>query len=137
MANPRKRLHDDPGFTLVELLVVLVIIGVLVGITVPVYLGFGGKAADRSAQADIRAAVPSAEAFYETNGTYSGMTVADLRSYDSGLSTTVGVAGGVNAPTKTSYCLTAAVDGKTWSLAGPGSKAWYETADCTGAKVSP
>lgn len=137
MANPRKRLHGDGGFTLVELLVVLVIIGVLIGITVPVYLGFSTKAANRTAQADIRAAVPSAEAFYESNETYSGMAVADLRSFDAGLSPSVRVAGGSGKPTSNSYCLTSTVDGQTWSLAGPGSKGWYESSDCTGATVTP
>jgi|SRR5579884_316756 len=130
-------LRDDRGFTLIELLVVLVILGVLVAVVVPVYLGFGGKAENRAAQADIRSAVSSAEAFYESNGTYSGMTAGDLRSYDAGLSSDVQVADGASKPTASSYCLTASVEGTTWSLEGPGQKGWYTTADCTRPQVSP
>lgn len=137
MNDLRQRLRSDGGFTLVELLVVLVVIGALIGIAVPVYVGFTGRASDRTAQADIRAAVSSAESFYEANSTYSGMTVADLRSFDSGVSPDVAVATGPGKPTATGYCLTATVDGATWSVSGPGLRAWYGTADCTGAKVSP
>lgn len=137
MYDLRQQFRADGGFTLVELLVVLVVLGVLLAIVVPVYIGFTGRAADRTAQADIRSAVPSAETFYEANSTYSGMTVADLRSFDSGVSPDVAVATGPGKPTATGYCLTATVGGATWSVSGPGLRAWYGTADCTGAKVSP
>ena len=77
--------RDEGGFTLIELLVVLVIIGVLLAIAVPSYLGFKKRAEAKAAQSNIRAAIPSAEAFYSDNGTYVGMDEAALRSIDSGL----------------------------------------------------
>ena len=75
----RQRLdgNTEQGFTLIELLVVIIIIGILLAIAVPSYLGFRGRAADSSAKANVRAALPAVEAFYADNGTYTGMTVAD------------------------------------------------------------
>ncbi|MFN0155853.1 MAG: type IV pilin protein [Gaiella sp.] len=113
----RHRLHDDRGFTLIELLVVLVIIGVLLAIAVPSYLGFKGRASDRTAQANIRTAMTAAETFYADNRTYVGMTEAALALIDTAVSPTLTVASAGVA----SYCLTDTIGGRTWSVAGPGT----------------
>ena len=109
----------------IELLVVIVIIGILLAIAVPSYLGFKDRANNRAAQADIRAAIPSAEAFYADNGTYVGLDVTTaLKAIDSGLSGRPcqrRLAAGT-----TSYCLGATVGGKSWSVQGPGATAWYK-----------
>jgi type IV pilus assembly protein PilA len=84
MTRIRERLAREEGFTLIELLVVIVIIGILLAIAVPSYLGFKDRANQRAASADVRSAVPAAEAFYADNGTYAGMGVAQLKGYDQG-----------------------------------------------------
>ena len=115
-----KRIHNalggpERGFTVIELLVVLILIGVLLAIAVPSYFGFRDRAANNEAKANLRAALPSAEAYYADKGTYVGMETADLTALDSGISPTLEVAS-VGAST---YCLTDTVSGKTWSVAGP------------------
>jgi type IV pilus assembly protein PilA len=109
--------NSEQGFTLIELLVVIIIIGILLAIAVPSYLGFRDRANDNAAKANLRAALPSAEAFYSDNGTYAGMTPAALLAIDSGVSPSLPVATALPA----SYCITDTVNGKTWSVSGPGA----------------
>ena len=67
LSNLRQRLaRDEGGFTLIELLVVLIIIAVLLAIAIPSYLQFRDRAEKRSAAANVRSAVPAAEAYTPT-----------------------------------------------------------------------
>ncbi|WP_156760507.1 type IV pilin protein [Microbacterium karelineae] len=65
-----KRLRGDQGFTLVELLVVIVIIGILVAIAVPIFLNQRAAAQRSAVESDVRNAIPVMETYYAENGSY-------------------------------------------------------------------
>ena len=113
------------GFSLIELLAVLVIIGILLAIGISSMLGLRARAADAVANADIREAIPSVMAQHADSGTYVGMTLAGLRaSYDGGLSDTLSLA----SLTASSYCIQSTVSGRTWRQNGPAAQ--IEPAGC-------
>jgi type IV pilus assembly protein PilA len=67
--NTQRRRFDN-GFTLVELLIVVVILGVLLAIAIPLYAKYRQGASDKSAASDLRAAVSALEKCYSDNGIY-------------------------------------------------------------------
>ena len=109
--------NSEQGFTLIELLVVIIIIGILLAIAVPSYLGFRDRAANNAAKANLREALPTADAYYAKNGTYAGMTKAALAALDSGVSDTLKV----TAVSTTAYTMCDSPSGKAWQVVGPGA----------------
>ncbi len=71
-----ERADGDRGFTLIELLVVVVIIGVLVAIAIPLYMNYRKGAENKSAQSDVRNAVPAIEQCYNDAGNVYPATAA-------------------------------------------------------------
>jgi type IV pilus assembly protein PilA len=131
MTRIRERLAREEGFTLIELLVVIVIIGILLAIAVPSYLGFRDRAADSAASANVRAAVPSAEAYFADNGTYATMVMSAAlpattglkENYDSGLKTTGSHPVTINSKSANAYCFEATGHGTTkFYFSGPGGE---------------
>ena len=124
--------RSEAGFTVIELLVVIIIIGMLLAIAVPSYLGFRDRAANNAAKTNLRSALPTAEAYFADHGTYAGMSQASLLEIDSSLSSTLNVA----ESNSTSFCIAENVNGKTWSVLGPNpasSTGFVPNSDCSGA----
>jgi type IV pilus assembly protein PilA len=63
----------ESGFTLIELMVVLLIMAILLAIAIPTFLGVKGGAQDRSAQSDLTNAITAAKAYYANNGSYTAV----------------------------------------------------------------
>jgi type IV pilus assembly protein PilA len=57
----------EAGFTLIELMVVLLIIAILLAIAIPTFLGVTGSANDRAAQSNLTNALTEASAAYQSN----------------------------------------------------------------------
>ena len=69
-------LGEDAGFTLIELMVVLLILAILLAIAIPTFLGVTGGANDRAAQSNLNTALTTAKAAAANNSqTYTGITV--------------------------------------------------------------
>src|SRR5665647_2223870 len=64
-----KWLHSKKGFTLIELMIVILIIAILVAIAVPVYLAATNSAKRRTCQSNLRTIDSAINAY---NGFYDG-----------------------------------------------------------------
>ncbi|GAA0289609.1 prepilin-type N-terminal cleavage/methylation domain-containing protein [Kineococcus aurantiacus] len=67
--HPNRRPPDD-GFSLIELIVVMVIMGVLAAVAIPSFLSQRHRAFDSQARADVRAAQNEVEAYFSGSQAY-------------------------------------------------------------------
>src|ERR1700721_3421178 len=61
----------EAGFTLIELMVVLLIIAILLAIAIPTFLGVANSAGDRAAQSNLTNALAEVKALYQNNAAYT------------------------------------------------------------------
>ena len=108
-------MRREDGFTLVELLVVLVVIAILLAIAAGFHASARERAGDATAKTNLRVAIPAVEAYHADHGTYAGMTLAGLQAaYSPGVQgIDVLSAGG------SGYCISADSAGRVWYRNGP------------------
>ena len=102
-ARRMNRPSSEEGFTMIELLVVIIILAILLAIAVPSYLSFRDRANKTAAAANVRSLIPSVESYNADNDPrstndpdasttdtgYTGMTIALLRAtYDQAIPST-------------------------------------------------
>ena len=67
MPNLTDTNRKDEGFTLIELMVVVLIIAILLAIAIPTFLGARGQANSRAAQSSLRNALTAEQTYYTNN----------------------------------------------------------------------
>ena len=90
--------NDDEGFSLIELLVVVIIIGILASIAIPTFLGQRERAWTSTAKSDLRNAVIQLEQFVLDGGSY-------ITADPEGFNRSEGVTVSFGSRTATTYCL--------------------------------
>jgi prepilin-type N-terminal cleavage/methylation domain len=70
LTNLRARREDERGFTLIELMVVVLIIAILIAIAIPTFLGAKSRAQDKAAQSSLRNGLTNAKGVYTDQDTY-------------------------------------------------------------------
>jgi len=79
MARIRKQLEErEEGFTLVELLVVIIIIGILAAIAIPLYLNQQAKARDSALASDLKNAQIAVATYLVDDPEATSVAVTDL-----------------------------------------------------------
>ncbi len=128
MISLRKK---ESGFTIVELLIVIVVIGILAALVVTTFSGIQRKARDSERQTDINAIHSQVEAYHAQNGKYP--TNANLDT-DSFVTTTLkGLdISALQDPKGTSNDLAAAAAANVYSYVETPTGCDNTTTDCTG-----
>jgi type IV pilus assembly protein PilA len=85
----KSRRDREEGFTLIELMVVVLIIAILIAIAIPTFLGARQRAQDRAAQSDLRNGLTAEKTFYTDNEAYAddgvAAELADLQAIEPSL----------------------------------------------------
>lgn len=76
--------QKQSGFTIVELLIVIVIIGILAGLVITTFVGIQARARDSERQTDINAVQKQLEAYYANVGAYPTKLNLESSTFRSG-----------------------------------------------------
>jgi type IV pilus assembly protein PilA len=138
----RRQKGNEEGFTLIELMVVVLIIAILIAIAIPTFLGARERAQNRSAQSNVRNALTAEKTTYTDTQTYTA-TSATLTGIEPSLTyvTAIPAKGSkevyvaVNAGADTVFLGAQSASGKCYYLkdsaaSGSASTKWATTTAC-------
>lgn len=115
MISLKKR---QSGFTIVELLIVIVVIGILAALVITTYSGIQAKARNSERQTDVQSVQTQIEAYFSQNGFYPSLTNLNLDTFRSAemKSLDIGALTDPSAPNSSSVVV-AAPQAKAYSYA--------------------
>lgn len=119
------------GFTIVELLIVIVVIGILAALVITTFNGIQQKGRDTERQTDIKALHGQLEAYYAQNGRYP--TLANLNDSSFRSSNMKGLdAEALQDPKGSSQTLVASATANSYAYTVTPADCDNTTTDCTG-----
>jgi type IV pilus assembly protein PilA len=77
--------QPEAGFTLIELMMVVLIIAILIAVLMPTFVGAKTRAQDRAMQSSVRNAFTAAKVIFSDHGDYTEATTAGLAAAEPGL----------------------------------------------------
>jgi type IV pilus assembly protein PilA len=135
--------RSEAGFTLIELMVVVLIIAILIAIAIPTFIGARTRAQDRAAQSDLRNALTAEKTLFSDKQQYDA-TTATLQGVEvslnwNGASSTrpaTNVTVGTTVSTNDTVCITeTSKSGNGFSVAdvgtGPNAGTFYNKGACS------
>ena len=102
----RARSREEGGFTLVELMVVVLVIGVLLAIAIPTFMGARKRSQNSAAQSSLRTGLVAAQVVYTDNESFSDAKAATLKKEE-------GSVDFVNSPTRSNEAGKVSVHART------------------------
>ncbi len=130
--------RKEKGFTIIELLIVIVVIGILAALVITTFTGIQQRARNTERETDIKALHSQLEAYYAQNGAYpalADLNTTTLKGLDAGALTPPGssTTPGASAATINQYqylttpgsCDTAAKTCTAYVLSAQGENATY------------
>ena len=77
--------EPEAGFTLIELMMVVLIIAILIAVLIPTFVGAKQRAQDRAMQSSLHNALTAAKVVYSDHGDYTEATTAGLAAAEPAL----------------------------------------------------